>query len=53
MRQIKIDLTTDLYHVVTQTASGGKTVTKGGKRCVLLGKKIRKGTKAQTAGISS
>lgn len=43
----------DYYHVVTQTEIGGKTVTKGGKSCVLLGKKIRKGTKVQTDGINT
>ena len=43
----------DYYHVVTQTTSGGKTVIKGGKACVLLGKKIRKGSKATTAGITT
>ena len=43
----------DFNHIVTQTTSGGKAVTKGGKPCVLLGKKVRKGTKAQTAGIST
>ena len=43
----------DYYHVVTQTTSGGKTVIKGGKPCVLLGKKIRMGSKATTAGINT
>lgn len=43
----------DYYHVVTQTENGCKTVTKCGKPCVLLGKKIRKGTKAQTTGINT
>ena len=32
---------TDYKHVVTQTTSRGKPVVKGGKTCVLLGKKIR------------
>lgn len=43
----------DYNHVVTQTVSGGKTVIKGGKVCVLLGKKIKKGTKATTSGINT
>ena len=44
---------TDYTHVVTQVTSRGKAVTKGGKRCVLLGKKIRKKDGVEEAGINT
>lgn len=43
----------DYYHRVTQTASGGKPVVKGGKTCVLLGKKVKKSGGAEEAGINT
>lgn len=43
----------DYYHIVTQTTVGGKTVTKSGKPCVLLGKMRRKGSKVVTSGINT
>ncbi|QGG47358.1 N-acetylmuramoyl-L-alanine amidase [Heliorestis convoluta] len=39
------------YHKVTQTLSRGKPVVRGGKECVLLGKKVNKKTEAESAGI--
>lgn len=39
-------------HVVTQIASNGKEVIKGGKKCVLLGKKLNS-SNAQVAGINT
>jgi len=44
----------DYNHRVTQTTSGGKPVVKGGKTCVLLGKKVGKkaGSKEET-GINT
>lgn len=44
---------TDYYHIVTQTTSGGKAVTKGGKTCVLLGKKVKKSGGDVIAGINT
>lgn len=44
---------TDSYHVVTQVVSNGKSVVKGGKTCVLLGKKVDKKTGKESAGIMS
>ena len=44
---------TDSYHVVTQVVSNGKPVVKGGKTCVLLGKKVNKKTGVESAGIMS
>ena len=44
---------TDYYHRVTQTVSGGKPVVKGGKVCVLLGKKVRKSCDSEIAGINT
>ncbi len=41
----------DYVHVVTQTESKGKKVTKGGKAAVLLGKKIRKNGTTEESGI--
>ena len=43
----------DYHHKVTQTTSGGKAVTKGGKTCVLLGKKVHKKTGKEEAGINT
>lgn len=43
----------DYYHTITQITSGGKTVTKGGKECVLLGKKRKKSGGAEEAGINT
>lgn len=40
-------------HIITQTASKGKSVYKGGKLCVLLGKKRRKGTTLILPGINT
>jgi N-acetylmuramoyl-L-alanine amidase CwlA len=39
------------YHLITQTQSVGKPVVKGGKTCVLLGKKINKNNWEDSAGI--
>ncbi len=39
------------YHKVTQDTSGGKLVFKGGKKCVLLGKKVEMKTKEESNGI--
>ncbi len=39
------------YHKITQNTSGGKLVYKGGKECVLLGKKVDKKTKDDSNGI--
>lgn len=44
---------TDSYHKVIQIVSNGKPVIKGGKPCVLLGKKVNKKTGKETAGIMS
>ena len=44
---------TDYYHRVTQTVSGGKTVIKGGKECVLLGRKVKKSGGSEVAGINT
>lgn len=44
---------TDSYHVVTQVVSTGNPVVKGGKTCVLLGKKVDKKTGKASAGIMS
>ena len=43
----------DYNHIVTQTTSGGKAVVKGGKTCVLLGKKVNKKTGKEEAGINT
>ena len=43
----------DYYHIVTQTTSNGKKVTKGGKICVLLGKKVKKSGGNTVAGINT
>ena len=43
----------DYYHIVTQVTSNGKPVKKGGKVCVLLGKKAKKPDGAVEAGINS
>lgn len=44
---------TGSYHKVTQVISNGKTVVKGGKTCVLLGKKVDKKNGRESAGIMS
>lgn len=44
---------TDYYHIVTQTTYNGKPVTKGGKTCVLLGKKIKKKGSGEEVGINT
>ena len=43
----------DYYHIVTQTTYKGKPVVKGGKTCVLLGKKIKKSGGNEVAGINT
>ncbi len=43
----------DYYHRVTQVTSGGKPVVKGGKTCVLLGKKVKKAGGSEEAGIET
>ena len=40
-------------HIVTQTTSKGKPVTKGGKTCVLLGKKVKKSGGEPVAGVNT
>ncbi|MEK3988464.1 MULTISPECIES: N-acetylmuramoyl-L-alanine amidase [Robertmurraya] len=44
---------TGSYHKVTQVISNGRTVVKGGKSCVLLGKKVDKKNGRESAGIMS
>ena len=44
---------TDYNHRVTQITSGGKPVIRGGKTCVLLGKKIDKKTGVEDSGINT
>ncbi|MCD8500737.1 MAG: SPOR domain-containing protein [Bacillaceae bacterium] len=44
---------TDSYHKVTQVISNGKPVVKGGKICVLLGKKVDKKNGKESTGILS
>jgi hypothetical protein len=43
----------DYYHRVTQTLYKGKPVIKGGKECVLLGKKVKKSGSQEIAGINT
>ena len=43
----------DYNHIVTQTTSGGKPVVKGGKTCVLLGKKVKKSGGDPVAGVNT
>lgn len=43
----------DTYHKVTQVVSDGTPVVKGGKACVLLGKKVDKKSGKESAGIMS
>lgn len=43
----------DYYHIVTQITSNGKEVVKGGKKCVLLGKKVKKSGGSEIAGINT
>ena len=40
-------------HIVTQTTYKGKPVTKGGKTCVLLGKKVKKSGGDPVAGVNT
>jgi len=44
---------TGSYHKVTQVLSNGRPVIKGGKTCVLLGKKVDKKKGKESAGIMS
>jgi N-acetylmuramoyl-L-alanine amidase len=44
---------TGSHHKVTQIVSSGKAVVKGGRQCVLLGKKVDKKTGKESAGIMS
>ena len=44
---------TDSYHKVTQVISNGRPVVKGGKSCVLLGKKVDKKNGKESTGILS
>lgn len=41
------------YHIVTQTTYKGKPVTKGGKTCVLLGKKVKKSGGDVVGGVNT
>jgi len=41
----------DTYHKFTQITFSGKPVYKGGKPCVLLGRKVHKTTEIESAGI--
>ena len=43
----------DYNHIVTQTEFKGKPVTKGGKTCVLLGKKVKKTGGDVIAGVNT
>lgn len=43
----------DYYHRVTQVISGGKPVVKGGKTCVLLGKKVKKSGGSEETGVNT
>lgn len=43
----------DYNHVVTQTTSNGKPVIKGGKTCVLLGKKVKKTGGDPVTGVNT
>lgn len=43
----------DYYHTITQTTYGGKEVTKGGVKCMLLGKKQLKTGGSSIAGINT
>lgn len=43
----------DYNHIVTQTTFNGKTVVKGGKPCVLLGKKVKKTNGLVETGINT
>ena len=43
----------DSYHKVTQVLSNGKPVVRGGKECVLLGRKVDKETGKELVGIMS
>lgn len=41
----------DFYHKITQVQSRGKTVIRGGKECVLLGRRVGKKSGREEAGI--
>ena len=41
------------YHKITQVQSSGKPVVRGGRECVLLGRKVDKNTGKESAGIMS
>lgn len=43
----------DYIHIITKTESNSKKVYKGGKECVLLGKKIKNDTTKELAGINT
>lgn len=43
----------DYYHLVTQTDFKGKPVIKGGKRCVLLGRMVKKAGGDAVAGVNT
>ena len=43
----------DYYHIVTQTTYKDKPVVKGGKTCVLLGKKVKKTDGSEVAGVNT
>lgn len=43
----------DYHHIVTQTTFNGKPVVKGGKTCVLLGKKVKKSGGDIIAGVNT
>lgn len=43
---------TDYNHIVTQVTMNGKPFTKGGKTCVLLGKKVAKKGGSILSGIT-
>ena len=44
---------TDYNHIVTQVTVNGKPFTKGGKICVLLGKKVKKSGGDPVAGVNT
>ena len=43
----------DYYHKIVQVKSKGRIVFKGGKECVLLGRKVDKESGVESAGIMS
>ena len=44
---------TDYNHIVTQVTVNGKPFNKGGKTCVLLGKKVKKSGGGPVAGVNT